>query len=179
MTVDFKLVTYHEPITSEEQEYALIKSRNYAAYYPTKSGFIYDMNTKIIYDAIFCKEYRWVTHEKLLNLNGFYFKNNEESDNFIRLIYITEGCYDLKGNFLDKYRYNEFGIGGLAYSLIYYDHKNLQQRAENLKSYDLDILESYVDTLKKEQAEIRRTEINLNLPKKPDQRKKRKFIIGK
>jgi hypothetical protein len=78
--------------------------------------------------------------------------------------------------YIGKYRFNELGIEGLQFSGLYYDFPKYQKRAENLKSYDLDIIESYVEYLKKEQENIRLTEINLNLPKEHRTRHKRTFI---
>ena len=178
MTVEFKHKTYNEPITNKEQEFTLIKSRNYSAYYPTKSTFIYDIHSSTIYDVILCENYRWTLHENIFSYHGFHF-SGIEPENFIRFAFLTNGCYSSKGQFLNKYEYNELGISGLSYSWMYYEgYKSMQQRANALKSYDLDVIESYVDYLKKEQAAIRQTEINLNFPKTPDRRRKRKFNTG-
>ncbi|MBO6257420.1 hypothetical protein J6N69_05235 [bacterium] len=179
MTVEFKHITYNEPVTNEDQRYMLIKKRNYSAYYPTKSAFIYDIRSYTIYDAILWESYRWTIHENIFSFHGFHF-NDIEPENFIRFVFITDGCYNAKGQFLDKYDYNELGIPGLSYAWMYYEgYKELQKRADKLKSYDLDIIESYVEYLKNEQATIRQTEINLNLPKVHDRRNKRKFNITK
>ena len=60
--MEFKLKTYKESPKTED-DYNLLKiSRNKFAYSPTTPSFLYDLNTKIFYDAISCKEYRDVTH---------------------------------------------------------------------------------------------------------------------
>ena len=178
MNVEFKLVTYKEPINSDEQEFKLIKRRNYSAYNSTVSNFVYDIKTKIIYDTIYCENYRSSNHETILKSNGFNFLSIEP-DNFIRFAFNTTDCYNNKYQFTGNYRYNELGIVGLQYSEFYYDIPLYKQRANELKKYDLDIIESYIEFLKTEQRTIRETEINLNLPKEPDKRKKRKFNITK
>lgn len=171
MVVDFKLISYIEPIETKEQYFLYAVKRNCSGYYITVSNFVYDCNAKIVYDAVTIKDYRNVRHEDVLSLNGIYLKIVEpeeiEPENFIRFAFSTLGCYDLKCQFSEMYHDNELGIAGLCFSGLYYDIPKYQSRINKLKSYDLDVIESYVGTLKKEQEHIRQSEINLNLPKTP------------
>lgn len=172
MSVNFKLLSYKEPIQTKEQENLYNLNRNRTAYYATIANFVYDFNTKIIYEAISSEKYREVRHELILSYNGFDFKDIEP-ENFIRFEFSTVGCYSINCEYTGKYRYNELGISGLQYSGLYYDLPQYQKRTNNLKSYDLDIIESYIEYLKKEQNQIRTTEKNLNLSKNNDFRRKR------
>lgn len=174
MSVEFKLVSYKEPIKTKEQELQYARSRNRTAYFATVANFVYDSNTKIVYDAIFCENYREIRHELVLSCNGFDF-SDIEPENFIRFAFNTTDCYSTKHQYLGSYRFNELGISGLQFSGLYYDFPKYQQRVSDLKSYDLDIIESYVKSLEKEQEQIRLTEINLNLPKVHRARHKRTF----
>lgn len=134
-----------------------------------------DLKTKIIYEAISCEDYREVRHELILSKNGLAF-SDIEPENFIWFEFNTTDCYDAKHHYTGLYRYSELGIEGLQFSELYYDIPKYQKRADALKSYDLDIIESYVEYLKKEQAYIRESEINLNLPKEHRIRHKRNFV---
>ncbi len=174
MDVDFKLVTYHEPIETEEQRFLLVKSRNQTAYYATRSYFVYNSMSKTIYDAICCRSYRMVIHEDILSLNGFNFEEDMEPEQFIRFEFDTLGYYDSTSLNLGTYHNSELGIPGLRYGWAYYYIPKYQKRVDNLKVYDLDIIESYINYLKREQAQIRATEINLNLRKEP-RPKRRQF----
>lgn len=175
MSVEFKLVSYTEPIITKEQKIQFAQNRNKSAYFITVANFVYDFHTKIIYEALSCEKYREVRHELILTNNGFNF-TDIEPENFIRFEFNTTDCYNTMHQYLGKYRFHELGIEGLQFSGLYYDFPKYQKRAENLKSYDLDIIESYVEYLKKEQENIRLTEINLNLPKEHRTRHKRTFI---
>ena len=136
---------------------------------------MYDLKTKIIYEAISCEDYREVRHELILSKNGLAF-SDIEPENFIRFEFNTTDCYDTTHHYTGLYRYSELGIEGLQFSGLYYDIPKYQKRADGLKSYDLDIIESYVEYLKKEQAYIRGSEVNLNLPKEHRIRHKRNFV---
>lgn len=176
MSVEFKHITYNEPVENDEQRFTLIKSRNYTAFYPTCSNFVYDVQTKTIYDAIYCDVYRNVRHELILSDNGFNFKSIEP-DNFIRFDFNTDGCFNLKCNYTGIYTFNELGIAGLHFSGLYYDFAKYKKRSNQLKVYDLNIIESYVEYLKEEQEHIRQTEMNLNLRKTPRRHKRRQFGV--
>ena len=177
MGVEFKLVSYKEPIKTKEQEMLFTRKRNYTAYFSTVANFVYDFHTKIIYEALSCENYREVRHELILSYNGFDF-TDIEPENFIRFEFNTKGCYTPKYQYCENYRYSELGIAGLQFSGLYYDFPKYQKRAADLKSYDLDIIESYIEIIKKEQEQIRQTEINLNLPKVHRIRHKRNFNVN-
>lgn len=174
VNVDFKLATYNEPTENEEQEFLLIKNRNRSAYFITKSNFVYNVHSKTIYDAISYNTYREVRHETILLGNGFKF-NDIEPEPFIRFEFNTTGCYNSKYAYIGKYTFSELGIPGLVFSGLYYDLPHYKQRADALKNYDLNIIESYINYLMDEQKKIRSTEINLNLPKEYKRRKRKIF----
>ncbi len=178
MNVDFKLFTYKEPVETKEQKLLLIKNRNRSAYYPTSTNFVYNIITKAVYDAICIEKYREVRHELVMEKFGFNF-DDIEPDEIIRFDFNTANCYDLKCQFTGQYRFSELGIRGLAFSGLYSDFPKYKKRADNLKSYDLDIIESYINYLEEEQAQIRKTEINLNLPRTMDLRKKNVYLTIK
>ena len=175
MTVEFKLISYSEPVETAEQKLQLARKRNRCAYFATVANFVYDLKTKIIYEAISCEDYREVRHELILSKNGLAF-SDIEPENFIRFEFNKTDCYDTTHHYTGLYRYSELGIEGLQFSGLYYDIPKYQKRADGLKSYDLDIIESYVEYLKKEQAYIRGSEVNLNLPKEHRIRHKRNFV---
>jgi hypothetical protein len=54
MSVEFKLVSYTEPIITKEQKIQFAQNRNKSAYFITVANFVYDFHTKIIYEALSC-----------------------------------------------------------------------------------------------------------------------------
>ncbi len=171
MDVEFKLYTYREPIETEEQKYIYAVSRNRTAYYPTIANFLYNMRNKTIYEGISCSKYRSILHEDILSLCGFNFED-DVPEYFIRFEFDTLGYYNFSNLDLGTYSHCELGVPGLVFSGIYYDIPKHQKRADNLKAYDMDILESYINSLKREQAQIRATEVNLNFRKEPRPRRR-------
>ena len=93
MSVEFKLVSYTEPIITKEQKIQFAQNRNKSAYFITVANFVYDFHTKIIYEALSCEKYREVRHELILTNNGFNF-TDIEPENFIRFEFNTTDCYN-------------------------------------------------------------------------------------
>lgn len=155
--MEFKLKTYKESPKTED-DYNLLKiSRNKFAYSPTTPSFLYDLNTKIFYDAISCKEYRDVTHSYIFEKFGLEEVKGGKLDHYLRLVFSTEDYIDNQGNITGDFKHCDMGIAGFMVSHLYNRFLDISE-LDKLTSYDLDLIESYIDSLKREIMEIRESE---------------------
>lgn len=161
--MEFKLKTYKEPPQTED-DYNLLKiSRNEFAYSPTSPSFLYDLNTKIFYDSISCREYRDVTHSYIFEKFGLEEVKEETLDHYLRLIFSTEGYIDKQGNITGNFKYCDMGIAGFRVSHLYHRFLDISE-LDKLTAYDLDLIESYINSLKEEIIEIRKSETIIKNP---------------
>ena len=161
--MEIKVKTYIEPTNNEIELQNLNNKKNYSAYYATAANAIYDLYSRMFYDAICIADYRCVRHEYILPLNGLPDIDDIESDNLVRITFSTSGFYNGRGDFGGKYMYNDLGIEGLRLSGLYQEILGFE-KMNNLKSYDLDLIDSYCQHIKKEQEDIRSREPNFNPP---------------
>ena len=155
--MEFKLKTYKE-IAQTEDDYNLLKaSRNEFAYYPTAPSFLYDLNTKIFYDAITCDEYRDVTHSYIFEKFGLEEVKEGTLNHYLRLVFSTEGYINEQGDITGNFIHCDLGIAGLETSHLYNRFLDISILDE-LTAYDLDLIESYIGSLIQEVNEIRRAE---------------------
>ena len=155
--MELKIITYAEPIDTEEKKEMYRKKRNYSAYYPTVANVVYNYRTKIFYEGLTSDVYRGISHEALMEYCGIDYEH--EPENYIRITFSTYGAYDGNYHFDGNYVNNDLGITGLKLSEIY--HYCGAEKINNLKAYDLDLIESYCQKIKQEQVEIRENEANL------------------
>ena len=153
--------TYIEPFDTPEKLAEYKKNRNHSAYYATASNFAYNIRNKTFYEAITARDYRCVRHELCLKYNGFYY-DDIEPEYIIRLSFSSSGFYDGRGNFGGVYTSNDLGIVGLKLSGVYIETRGFD-RINNLKAYDLNLIESYIELIMKEQADIRNEETDYRL----------------
>lgn len=159
--MEFKLKTYKETAKTED-EYNLLKfSKNEFAYTPTAPSFLYDINTKIFYDAITCKEYRDVTHSYIFEKFGLEEVKKGTLNNYLRLVFSTEGYINDHGDLTGNFKYCDLGIAGFRISHLYNRFLDISI-LDKLTSYDLDLIESYIDSLKQEINNIRNSESKID-----------------
>jgi len=170
-----KILTYKEAIESPQQQEQFLKARNYSAYYPTTANFVYNLHNKTFYEGFTIDNYRFIRHEYCMQYNGCLF-DSTEPDYMLRLALNTLGFYDGKGHYGGEYSFAQLGIKGLKYSDAYAETLDVE-RISKLKSYDLDLIEAYIQNIIDEQEAIRCEEPDMYLQANTDRvLKKRNFF---